>query len=144
MPSVWTQTKGVAKFGPSAGSLVDYASAVTSVDLQFDASDVSIPATLAAGEKGTEPGSKARRLAINYLSESALASLYTEFETAFEGDTPVFFELTLKQGPVSATNPKHTGQIVVDAVSIGGTRAEVRQQQRTYRIKAGTYARAIA
>ncbi len=148
MPSVWTQTKGVAKFGPTAGTVVDYSSAVTSVDLEFEAGQNDVPATLATGETGYEPGAKARNLALNFLSEGALTSLFTEFETAFEAASgegaDVFFEVTLKQGATSATNPKFTGRIFIDAVSIGGNRNTVRSQSRTYKIRSGSYVRAIA
>ncbi len=51
----------------------------------------------------------------------------------------VFFKL----GAVSATNPKFTGQIVIDQVSIGGTRGDIRQASLTYPIKASTFARVI-
>ncbi len=144
MASIWTQTKGLTKFGPTAGAgTIDYSAYVTSCGFEQEADQLDVPATYATGEVGAEPGPKARRMQINYLSDSALTGLFDEFETAFEGDTVVFFEVTFKIGTVSATNPKFTGQLVIDQVSIGGTRGDIRQSSVTYPIKAGTFARAI-
>ena len=144
MASVWVQTTGSVKFGPAAGTLTDYSASVTSLSFEQEADEQTIPATFASGEVGYEPGPKVRRMAINFLTESIPTGLYDEFETAFEGGTSVFFETTFKTGAVSATNPKFTGEIVIDSLSLGGTRADIRQQSRTYRIKAGTFVRAVA
>lgn len=144
MASIWTQTKGTTKFGPSAGAgLIDYSAYVTSCGFEHEAAVNDVPATYSTGEVGTEPGPKARRMQVNHLSDSALTGLFDEFETAFEADTTVFFEVFFKLGVVSATNPKFTGQLVIDQVSIGGTRGDIRQASVTYAIKAGTFIRAI-
>lgn len=140
MASRWIQGKGVAKFGPT-GSLVDYSDQITNVTFNHTAAETEIAATYATGETDLELGSKTRTLQVDFLDGIAAADFSAELLDAFEAtDGELDFDVVFDADTAVGTNNKrHTGTLVVAAVTHGGAVGSVRSQSQTYRIKAGTY-----
>jgi hypothetical protein len=114
---------GVFKCGVTGGALTDYSDAVTKVVVQATAAAVNIPQTLATPETARK-GSVKYEIVLDYLSNDT--SLTAElFELFFQNigvglDGLMDFEVQLRAGAVSATNPKWSGTLVLVTASVGG------------------------
>lgn len=102
---------------------VDFSDAITKAVLVAEADEIVVPATL-AGPKVSRKGGVKYSLQLDYLSNdvSATAELFGVLwtEVTNPAGAGLAFELQMRDGTVSATNPKWTGTFIVLATQLGG------------------------
>lgn len=110
--------KGALKLG--AGP-TDVSAEVTQVILKGMRADVSIPATLAT-PKGHAAGSAKYEISIDYFSDDSGAStLFSLLWAAVaSASKELAYEVTLRDGSVSPSNPKYSGTLIVAGADLGG------------------------
>ena len=136
--------KGEFKMGADSGTAVTYKAEVTSVELVRTRDLVEIPATWGTGIKEQRAGAVAQELRINMINDPQSSSLWAELWAQMDdADGQRYFEVVLKDGAVSASNPKFSGTCIVTGASIGGASGSVSQNSITMPI-VGTITKATA
>ncbi|CAN5838268.1 hypothetical protein BH24ACT5_BH24ACT5_04790 [soil metagenome] len=134
MPAGDTLAKGNLKIGVDAASAVSVADAVTEFALSFSRPTKSVKPTLATGEESVRAGAPSFEIKITYYTDDVAAAgasnlLLGSLDTA---DGRMYFEGSLHEGVVSATNPKHSGFFYVTGAGLGGEVGEVAEDSQTY------------
>lgn len=141
--SIPIQLEGNIKFGTTTAG-TQYNSEITSLVINRTAEIITAPGTFANAITDPNAGVETQTLAVNFLGDPLSASSFINaLWEAMETDEKILFwaaTLTIST-TVAATNPKYSGRIVVSDLDIGGDVGQLRQQSKTYPIKAGSLLR---
>ncbi len=138
------QLEGNIKAGSTAAN-TSYAAEITSLLINRAVETITAPATFANATTDPNAGPETDSLTINFLGDPLTSSSFNNaLWAAMDTDDKImYFAATLNSSTtISATNPLFTCQIVVVDLDTGGDVAALRQQSKTYPIKAGTLVRA--
>lgn len=130
--------KGNLKLGASAGSAIEVGDAITGFKLSFSRDQVQIPATLGAG-KYKKNGGVEYSVQLDYFSNdvSATADVFgLLWATAADDDGLLYFEGSLRNGVVSANNPKWAGTFSVNGAQLGGNAEDLSTGSGTFPLQA--------
>lgn len=137
------QLEGNIKFGTTTAG-TQYNSEITSLMINRAVETITAPATFANAITDPNAGPESDSLTINFLGDPLTASSFINalWEAMDTDEKILYWAATLNiSTTVTATNPKYSGQIVVTDLDVGGDVAALRQQSKTYPIKAGTLLR---
>jgi len=123
--------QGSFTFGNSATPL-NFAADLNSIRIIPTTATETVPATYATDEED-HPGSTKWSMEIAYQRDPTVASsLYYELLNAQLADGYLDFVVIFQNDPVSTTNPRFTGRVVVTQVPIGQAPNEYWADSQTY------------
>jgi hypothetical protein len=135
------QLEGSIKFSviddtgiPDTVSLTEFGAEITSLVINRTRETVARPPTFANAASEQRAGAKADSVTINFFGDETTAADFWNmaWEATELAPCELYFEATWKLGPVSATNPKFTGIVMVTDLELGGTVNEYKQQSKTW------------
>lgn len=123
------------KFGPSLASLTDYSDEVSSLVLNITRNTVTRPATYGNPNEEMRAGARRDQVTINFEADDGTpSSLLNEFlDAAINTDSAeLYFSAKYKDEPVSSTNPKYVGIILISDLDVGTAVNDWKAQSKTF------------
>lgn len=127
--------QGTYIFGSDATPTDEFNDHLINVQIHTTRANQTKPATYGAPVVEDHPGDLQREMMIEFLGDpSDAGSFWSLLYSKLDDDGYIYFDVVFADGPVTAQNKRHKGQIVVNDFTIGSPVNTIWQQSVTYPI----------